>query len=66
MIPFADDIQMSWLKLQQIKQRVVPDGQYIDVDRLVGISLGKRNKYTVEDALNMYFQTGSVLGKVQA
>lgn len=63
MIPFADDIQMSWLKLQQIKQRVVPDGQYIDVDGLVGISLGKGNKYTVEDALNMYFQTGSVLGR---
>ena len=44
MIPFADDIQMSWLKLQQIKQRVVPDGQYIDVDGLVGINLGGGNK----------------------
>jgi len=65
MIPFADDIQMSWLKLQQIKQRVVPDGQYIDVDGLVGIKLGGGNKYTVEDALNMYFQTGSVLGRSQ-
>jgi hypothetical protein len=63
MIPFADDIQMSWLKLQQIKQRVVPDGQYIDVDGLVGIKLGNGNKYTVEDALNMYFQTGSVIGR---
>jgi hypothetical protein len=65
MIPFADDIQMSWLKLQQIKQRVVPDGQYIDVDGLVGIKLGNGNKYTVEDALNMYFQTGSVIGRSQ-
>jgi len=63
MIPFADDIQMSWLKLQQIKQRVVPDGQFIDVDGIVGIKLGNGNKYTVEDALNMYFQTGSVLGR---
>ena len=63
MIPFADDIQMSWLKLQQIKQRVVPDGQYIDVDGLVGINLGGGNKYTVEDAMNMYFQTGSVIGR---
>ena len=65
MIPFADDIQMSWLKLQQIKQRVVPDGQYIDVDGLVGIKLGNGNKYTIEDALNMYFQTGSVIGRSQ-
>lgn len=63
MIPFADDIQMSWLKLQQIKQRVVPDGQFIDVDGLVGIKLGGGNSYTVDDAMNMYFQTGSVIGR---
>lgn len=63
MIPFADDIQMSWLKLQQIKQRVVPDGQFIDVDGLVGIKLGEGNSYTVDDAMNMYFQTGSVIGR---
>jgi hypothetical protein len=62
-IPFADDIQMSWLKLQQIKQRVVPDGQYLDVDGLVDISLGNGNAYTVDDALNMYFQTGTVIGR---
>jgi hypothetical protein len=63
MIPFADDIQMSWLKLQQVKQRVVPDGQFIDVDGLSGIKLGGGNAYTVEDAMNMYFQTGSVIGR---
>lgn len=62
-IPFADDIQMSWLKLQQIKQRVVPDGQYIDIDGITGINLGSGNAYTIEDALNMYFQTGSVIGR---
>jgi len=62
-IPFADDIQMSWLKLQQIKQRVVPDGQYIDIDGITGINLGEGNKYTIDDALNMYFQTGSVIGR---
>ena len=63
MIPFADDIQMSWLKLQQVKQRVVPDGQYLDVDGLADISLGNGGAYTVDDALNMYFQTGTVLGR---
>lgn len=62
-IPLADDIQMSWMKLQQVKQRVVPDGQYIDVEGIAGISLGNGQEYTIEDALNMYFQTGSVIGR---
>lgn len=62
-IPFADDIQMSWMKLQQIKQRVVPDGQYIDVEGIAGINLGNGQEYGIEDALNMYFQTGSVIGR---
>jgi len=62
-IPFADDIQMSWMKLQQIKQRVVPDGQYIDIEGIAGINLGNGQEYGIEDALNMYFQTGSVIGR---
>jgi len=62
-IPFADDIQMSWMKLQQIKQRIVPDGQYIDVEGIAGINLGNGQEYGIEDALNMYFQTGSVIGR---
>ncbi len=32
MIPFADLIQMTHLKLQQVIARVVPDGVYIDAD----------------------------------
>ena len=63
MIPIADDIQISWLKLQQVKQRVVPDGQYLDIDGLAGINLGNGKAYTVNDALNMYFQTGTVIGR---
>ena len=62
-IPFADDIQLSWMKLQQIKQRLVPDGQYLDVDGLAGIELGNGKAYTIDDALNMYFQTGTVIGR---
>lgn len=63
MIPIADDVQISWMKLQQIKQRLVPDGQYLDVDGLSGINLGNGQSYTVTDALNMYFQTGTVIGR---
>lgn len=62
-VPFADDIQMSWLKLQQIRQRIVPDGQYIDVEGIAGIQLGNGQEYGIEDALNMYFQTGSIVGR---
>ena len=63
MIPIADDVQISWLKLQQVKQRIVPDGQYLDVDGLAGINLGNGKAYDVNDALNMYFQTGTVIGR---
>ena len=63
MIPIADDVQISWLKLQQVKQRIVPDGQYLDIDGLAGINLGNGKAYTVDDALNMYFQTGTVIGR---
>lgn len=62
-IPYADDIQMSWIKMQQIRQRIVPDGQFIDVEGISGISLGNGQEYTIEEALNMYFQTGSVIGR---
>ena len=35
MIPFADLIQMTHLKLQQVIARVVPDGVYIDAEWIV-------------------------------
>lgn len=34
MIPFADQIQLIHLKLQQITSRMIPDGVYLDVDGL--------------------------------
>ena len=63
MIPFADLIQMTHLKLQQVIARTVPDGVYIDADGLNEIDLGTGNAYNPEDALRMYFQTGSVVGR---
>lgn len=63
MIPFADLIQITHLKLQQVISRVVPDGVYIDADGLNEVDLGTGQAYNPEDALRMYFQTGSVIGR---
>jgi hypothetical protein len=63
MIPFADLIQITHLKLQQVIARVVPDGVFIDADGLNEVDLGTGNAYNPEDALRLYFQTGSVIGR---
>ena len=63
MIPFADLIQMTHLKLQQVIAKVVPDGVYIDADGLNEVDLGTGAAYNPEDALRLYFQTGSVVGR---
>ncbi len=63
MIPFADLIQITHLKLQQVISRVVPDGVFIDADGLNEVDLGTGQAYNPEDALRLYFQTGSVIGR---
>jgi len=63
MIPFADLIQMTHLKIQQVVSRVVPDGVFIDADGLNEVDLGTGSAYNPEDALRLYFQTGSVIGR---
>ena len=65
MIPFTDQIQIASLKLQQVAARVVPDGVYIDVDGLNEIDLGDGSKYDPKRALQLFFQTGSVIGRSQ-
>ena len=63
MIPFADLIQLTHLKLQQVINRTVPDGVFIDADGLNEVDLGTGAAYNPEDALRLYFQTGSVIGR---
>ena len=60
---FADMIQITHLKLQQVLSRMVPDGVYLDADGLAEIDLGNGTNYNPQEALNMYFQTGSVIGR---
>jgi hypothetical protein len=60
---FADMIQLTHLKLQQLLSRMVPDGVYLDADGLAEIDLGNGTNYNPQEALNMFFQTGSVIGR---
>ena len=60
---FADMIQLTHLKLQQVLSRMVPDGIYMDADGLAEIDLGNGTNYNPQEALNMFFQTGSIIGR---
>ena len=63
MIPFADQIQLVHLKLQQVISKMIPDGVFIDADGLNSVDLGNGASYNPSEALSMYFQTGSVIGR---
>jgi hypothetical protein len=63
MTSFADMIQITHLKLQQVLSRMVPDGVYLDADGIAEVDLGNGTNYNPQEALNMYFQTGSVIGR---
>ena len=60
---FGDMIQLTHLKLQQVLSRMVPDGVYLDADGLAEVDLGNGTNYNPQEALNMFFQTGSVIGR---
>ena len=63
MIPFADQVQITHLKLQQVISKIIPDGVYLDLDGIASVDLGNGAIYNPNEALNMYFQTGSVVGR---
>jgi hypothetical protein len=60
---FADMIQLTHLKIQQVMSRMTPDGVYLDVDGLAEVDLGNGTNYNPQEALNMFFQTGSIVGR---
>ena len=60
---FADMIQLTHLKLQQVMSRIIPDGVYLDADGIAEVDLGNGTNYNPQEALNMFFQTGSVIGR---
>jgi hypothetical protein len=60
---FADMVQLTHLKMQQVLSKMMPDGVYMDADGLAEIDLGNGTNYNPQEALNMFFQTGSVIGR---
>ena len=42
---------------------MVPDGVFLDMDGLAEVDLGNGTNYNPAEAFNMYFQTGSVVGR---
>ena len=60
---FADMIQLTHLKIQQVLARVTPDGVFLDIDGLAEVDLGNGTNYNPQEALNMFFQTGSIVGR---
>ena len=60
---FADMVQLTHLKLQQVLQRMIPDGVYLDADGINEVDLGNGTNYNPQEALNMFFQTGSIIGR---
>jgi len=63
MTAYADLIQLTHLKLQQAIQRMTPSGVFIDADGLAEVDLGNGTNYNAQEALNMYFSTGSIIGR---
>ena len=60
---FADMVQLTHLKLQQVLQRMIPDGVFLDADGINEVDLGNGTNYNPQEALNMFFQTGSIIGR---
>ena len=58
---YADMIQLTYLKIQQVIQKLTPPGIGINADALAEIDLGNGTLYSPREALNMFFQTGSVI-----
>lgn len=63
MISPADLLQMAHLKAQQVLLKIVPDGVFIDADGINEVDLGNGGTYSPQAALDLYFSTGSVIGR---
>lgn len=63
MVSYADAIQRIHLNIQKVIARTIPDGVFLDADGLADIDLGNGTKYDPQKALDMFFQTGSVIGR---
>ncbi len=64
LIPYIDEYQLTCLKIQNFKNRAVPSGWWIDLDRLENIALNKGGaNMQPKELLQMFFETGVLVGR---
>lgn len=63
-IPFLDDYQLTIYKIQNWKNRSVPDGWWINLDALENVALNKGGKnMEPRELIQMFFETGALVGR---
>ena len=60
MIPFADQIQLIHLKMQQLIAKTRPKGMAIEVGSIEGVSKGEGGTFTPLEVQDIYEQTGNL------
>lgn len=64
LIPYADEYQLTVLKIQNWKNRSVPSGWWINMDMLENVAKNKGGKnMTPKELLQMYFDSGIMIGR---
>jgi hypothetical protein len=64
LIPLADAIQTAWMKIQSIRNQMIPNGFDIDLDALEDATIGKGGKAMgKKELLDFFFQTGILLSR---
>lgn len=63
MIPVEDQLNIIQLKAEQIIQKIMPDGFVIDPDAIAELNMGNGNVLTVQNMVDMFWQTGSIFAR---
>lgn len=64
LIPYLDDLQNTYIKIQNFKNRAVPSGWWIDMSALEAVAMKKGGKdMTPQQLLQMFFETGVLVGR---
>ena len=60
MMPFADQIQLIHLKMQQLIAKTRPNGMAIEIGSIEGVSKGEGGTFTPLEVQDIYEQTGNL------
>ena len=64
LIPLADAIQVAWMKIQNIRNQMIPNGFEIDLDALEDVAMGKGGRaMTKAEIIDNFFRTGILLNR---